>query len=417
MLGNAILGSTSSLLHSTQIADPDVQQFLATTDPSTYVQSDLNFVVGSQCTSWAKPLPAPQTSSWSSISDEAYISGLESFIENANIKDVINAGLISWFAAHYQTIAQQVAHASLGGIWVNSPESQTADAVANTYAEQAFGLGDSQCDASCAGMSLWAQMQCQLGCARSCISQCAGLGATDKALCIVNCSCFMVSGPIGSGGAWNQIENMFSIKFCKAPVSTTDSAWTTLISLETNSPWKVVSSLEGIFDEIAGILEGLKNSGKTVKYVKPKEFLDPSIKLKFADILDFKILVDFKPIFPKRTVTPTPVTTATDSSSENYNKYVVISDVAKNKAELQPYATQAELDTDVQDMQDVADLTQSSPSSSAITVAQNGKFALLSEDIMDFLTSHQAFWNQLSTSLESLLEDTIVLKGKIENSD
>lgn len=47
----------------------------------------------------------------------------------------------------------------------------------------------------------------------------------------------------------------------------------------------------------------MKNSGQMVKFSKTKEFLDGSIKIKFADNFAFKILVGFKPLFPQKSTT------------------------------------------------------------------------------------------------------------------
>lgn len=84
------------------------------------------------------------------------------------------------------------------------------------------------------------------------------------------------------------MESMFNIKFCKAP-----------IEQKSFQRGGVVTSIQGILDELESVLTSLKNSGETTKKQKPKEFLDPNIKLKLSEILDFKILVTFKSLFPQ----------------------------------------------------------------------------------------------------------------------
>ena len=166
------------------------------------------------------------------------------FIDNANINDIIHDELLSGFSAKY-----------------GQSDPAQPEALANTYAEMGFGThGDPACNATCLDLPLGDQMQCQLDCAKSCIqtcsdtattqlsdcthgydasvtacqqlssiskatcltnagiqrAQCTAQVPTDQILCTTQCSCFMVSGP--NGGAWKQMEAMFTIKFCSVPV-------------------------------------------------------------------------------------------------------------------------------------------------------------------------------------------------------
>jgi hypothetical protein len=118
--------------------------------------------------------------------------------------------------------------------------------------------------------------------------------------------------------------------------------------------------------------------------------------------------VDVKPIFPQNSdtaqarqqvvdnkmLTNTLLDTASDPSSENYNKYVIISAIPRNKAELENYTSPADLENLVNvftTAQDSAKQTLPDP----VTLYQNEKITLLSQDIVDFLNSHIAFRNQL----------------------
>jgi len=85
------------------------------------------------------------------------------------------------------------------------------------------------------------------------------------------------------------VEDMFRIKFCKVPVQT-----------KTLQAWKKVFSIQAIFQEISDVLQGLRDSGEMVKFSQRKEFLDGSIKTKFADSFAFQILVWFKPVFQQK---------------------------------------------------------------------------------------------------------------------
>lgn len=81
---------------------------------------------------------------------------------------------------------------------------------------------------------------------------------------------------------------MFSIKFCKVPVQKQALRYP-----------KKAYSIQAIFQEIADVLAGLKDSGQMVKFTKTKEFLDGAIKINFADNFAFAFMVSFKPVFPQ----------------------------------------------------------------------------------------------------------------------
>ena len=51
------------------------------------------------------------------------------------------------------------------------------------------------------------------------------------------------------------------------------------------------------------MLVSLRDSGQTAKYSPKKEFLDGNIKTKFADLFAFKLQVNFKPLFTKKSTT------------------------------------------------------------------------------------------------------------------
>jgi hypothetical protein len=68
----------------------------------------------------------------STITDEEYISGIVAFIDNANVQDAVNAQLYSGFAATYAAAVAGHTTTTTTGL------DTTANAIANTYAEQAF---------------------------------------------------------------------------------------------------------------------------------------------------------------------------------------------------------------------------------------------------------------------------------------
>lgn len=107
--------------------DVDVQQFVTTNNPSTFIQSDFLFVLGDQCVETAQPLPSLATEAEETITEEEYISGLVDFIENANINEIINENLFDDFTATYQELQRQNPN----------PETQSSY-IANAYSEMAF---------------------------------------------------------------------------------------------------------------------------------------------------------------------------------------------------------------------------------------------------------------------------------------
>lgn len=388
---------------STVSSDADVQQFLTTTNPSTFVQPNTSFLVGNACADTAK-LPPSQAAVQETTQDPATdISWVIDFINNANSDETVQDALLSAFNTDYAK--EQVTN-----------PTQAGEALANTYAESLFGagtIGDGSCESSCLSLTGTDQIKCQLGCAKSCIQNCNGLPITDKLLCVTDCSCKMISGP-----KWderNKVEDMFSIKFCKEPVK----AWSAPVKQNLNN-------LEGILTAFANVLQWLKSSGQTIKMKKTKEFLDLGITLDMSTLLDFKIFFAFKPIFPQKAdaaqkrkavldnqslskatkwVSPTP-------SSENYNKYIVIADVAKNSALLQSVA-----DTNSEKTFQVMQQAIAASLPNPIPLYQQQKNAFLAEDIIAFLQSNMAFRDQFLTVSMDMLQDASNLKKKIENSN
>jgi hypothetical protein len=394
--------SLASVSPATVSSDVDVQQFLTTNNPSTFVQPEYSFLVGNACSDSNKVIPSQAAVQETTEDLQTYISGLTTFIDNANTDEVVQAALLSQFDIDYAKTQE-------------SNPTQTAAAIANDYAEIAFGewtIWDGTCESACVPLTGTDQIQCQLGCAKSCIQNCADLPLDDKLLCVTDCSCKMISGP--KWAWWDKVEDMFSIKFCKQPVK------------QVATPAKQnVSNLEGILTALSDVLQWLKSSGQTIKMKKTKEFLDLGITLNMADLLDFKIFFAFKPIFSQKadaaqkrkqildneTLAKATKWASNSATSENYNKYIVIADVAKNKALQQPVADVTAEKT-FQTIQQVADASLSNP----IKLYQQQKSAFLAEDILLFLQSHMAFWDHFFAVSTDMLLWANTLKKNIENS-
>jgi len=116
-----------------------------------------------------------------------------------------------------------------------------------------------------------------------------------------------------------------------------------------------------------------------VKFSKTKEFLDGTIKIKFADNFAFKILVGFKPVFVQKSTTikraeeaqadmnlNTAVLDMNVSAPEadNYNKYIVISDPIANKANLEQATSLNDINANIAAFQKSAQAAQTANLSS-----------------------------------------------------
>ncbi len=390
--------------------DKDVQTFIATTNnttPQSAAGSALIF--GNQCLSWDTSVPVADQQQTSVLEDPvAYISGITAFINDANLDQVINQQLLTQFHKDSPLAS-----------WASTSDSWVADSIANTYAEQAFGNPPTS---SCNNLPLDQQAQCELSSATSCIKKCDGLWIQDKALCISDCTCFMVAWP--NGAWWQKVEDMFRIKFCKVPVQEQPLQKRTK-----------VYSIQAIFQEIFDVLNGLKNSGQMVKFSKTKEYLDGNIKINFADNFAFKLQVDFKPVFPQKsdkikiaeqTQNNSDLNqnvlgmNTSNSEADNYNKYIIISDPATNKANLEPVNSLADVAANIDAFTLAAQKENNVISSTMInnitsSYAQNTNIVFVN-NMLTFLADNQLFLNNLSQALLDMTKMSIELKTKIENS-
>lgn len=406
--------TTSSPSTSSPIADNEVQSFIESTNPSASSNpAGVALVFWNQCLTSETPAPIVEEPA-PLMTPEEYISGINNFINNANIDDVINTNLLTEFNNNNP----------LPPGWSTS-DSWYAESIANAYAEQALGgtWAPGTCEYSCNGLSLDKQAQCELNCSKSCIQKCDGLWLQDKLLCISDCTCFLIAGP--NGAWWAKMEDMFRIKFCKVPVQTQRVA-----------PWKTVFSIQAIFQEISDVLNWLRDSGKMVKFSKTKEFLDSNIKIKFADNFAFKLQVGFKPVFLQKSTTikikeqsqaNTDLNIAvldmntSAPKADNYNKYIVVADPISNDAWLEPANSLSEITQNIQKTAAAASAaTHIKLSDEAIngvitSYAQNINI-LFVQNTIEFLKDNQLFLQNLSEALLDINNMSLELKTRIENS-
>lgn len=404
----------SSLITSQQVPsitdDKEVQSFIENTNGTApAIPAGAALVFWNQCLSWIAATPGVDASKQTELmTPEEYISGIVSFIQNANIDDVITTNLVTQFHKNNSLPSG----ASTSDPWYGT-------SIANTYAEQAFGSTASDC----ASLPLGEQAQCELGHAKSCIQNCDGLWIQEKALCISDCTCFMIAGP---NGAWREkIEDMFRIKFCKVPVQGV-----------TVNPWKKVSSIQAIFQEISDVLNGLKDSGQTTKFTKTKEFLDSNVKIKFADNFAFKLQVWFKPVFQQKSNISKQkeqeqinkdlnlAVLGINSSApdaDDYNKYIVISDPVVNKANLESATSLVDITQNISKFKTAAAQANTTKfpiatlDDQAVAYSQQTSILFI-QNMINLLKDNQSLWNNLSEALLDINNMSIELKTRIQES-
>ncbi|MEI7920091.1 MAG: hypothetical protein WCH65_08310 [bacterium] len=218
---------------------------------------------------------------------------------------------------------------------------------------------------------------------------------------------------------------MYRIKFCKVPVQS-----------KALSPGKTVFSLQAIFQEIADVLEGLRDSGQMVKFSQTKEFLDGTIKIKFPDNFAFKLQVGFKPVFPQKATTTKSKEQQQDMrdfnlgvvnmnigspEADDYDKYIVISDPVTNDANMEDATSLEGIQENIDALQRASLAAKTTAISGEIltdvakTYANKNSIYLV-QNMISFLQDNQTFWNNLSDALLDMNKMSVELKAKIENS-
>lgn len=413
---------TSSLWfqNNLPIIDAEAQNFIAATNTiPTITPVATALVFWNQCLVSDISMPIIEEEI-ALMTSEEYMSGINNFIANANIDDIVNAHLLTEFTT---TTSGMISTPAFLSKW-SSSDSGHADYVANTYAGQALGdAAIGTCEYACTTLPLTEQVKCQLACSKSCIQKCDDLWVQDKLLCISDCTCFLVAGPNGAG--WKKMEDMYRIKFCKVPVQT-----------KRINPWKTVFSIQAIFQEISDVLEWLRDSGQMVKFSKTKEFLDGNITINFVDNFAFKLQAWFKPLFPQKSTTAKRQQqvqanmdldiaildmNASAPEADNYNKYIVISNPIRDNAVLEPANSLNEINENIQKFTTASQAAQAAKlSDSSITAvttsyAQNTK-VLFVQNMIDFLRDNQLFLDNFTFALLDINKMSLELRTKIENA-
>lgn len=170
-----------------------------------------------------------------------------------------------------------------------------------------------------------------------------------------------------------------------------------------------------------------------VKFSTTKEFLDGKIKINFANNFAFKLQVSFKPVFAQKSTTIKTqqetlanidlhqavlgINTA-DFVSDDYNKYIVVSDPIKNKANLEEATSLTDIETNIARFSKSNDYIKVSTDimdGLSKTYAQETQIVFMT-NIINFLKDNQLFRHDFSQVLSDMNQMSFELKTAIENS-
>jgi hypothetical protein len=185
---------------------------------------------------------------------------------------------------------------------------------------------------------------------------------------------------------------------------------------------------------MSDVLSSLRDSGQNVKYEKTKEYLDSPIKINFAKNFIFKIVVGIKPIFTQKSIsakqkeekqsnTDTTIGVLDMNTSapeaDNYNKYIMISDVAANKANLEQASSLGDIRANLDKFKDVAKSSLIIDSSTLDAIQKDYEKdinIMFVQNMRDFLTDNIVFWDNLAKSMLDITTYAIELKTKIDTA-
>jgi hypothetical protein len=174
-----------------------------------------------------------------------------------------------------------------------------------------------------------------------------------------------------------------------------------------------------------------------VKFSETKEFLDGAIKINFADNFAFKLQVSFKPVFAQRQATVEEKKWEEHNSdlglgilnmntanieADDYNKYIVVADVERNKAMSEPVNTLSDIPKNIEAFEKVRatvveqNLVSTKDFKSVTSSYVQKTNVLFVQNMMEFLEDNQLFWYNTTNDLLDMTRMSLELQAKIENS-
>lgn len=216
------------------------------------------------------------------------------------------------------------------------------------------------------------------------------------------------------------MEEIYKMTFCKVPVE----------DVRLNNK-KKVSSIDEIFTVYRNILSSLVNGGEILKRVPTKEFFDTSFAgIKFNDIISFQIVFQKKPLFANKPPSSIKAQQKAQNSvnqnallnispvdwNDDKNKYVIIADVAQNKAEKEYIPTLDEFNKKVDTIKAIDDSSRPILPN-ALKIGQDEKVAKMNENVWNFIINNIKFWDSTllnfmeMSNLADILNNMIQSKG------
>jgi hypothetical protein len=179
----------------------------------------------------------------------------------------------------------------------------------------------------------------------------------------------------------------------------------------------------------------LRDSGETTKFATKKEFLDGNIKINFADNFAFKLQVNFKPLFAKKSTSVEAKEQEQDMKdfslsimgmnigspeADDYNKYIIIADPVKNDANMEQATTINQIQVNVKKFSDTVDTANAIQISGVVLDSiidayvqkNNNDFT---NNMITFLKDNESFWNNTISALFEINKSSLELKAKIDN--
>lgn len=258
---------------------------------------------------------------------------------------------------------------------------------------------------------LWEQTECNLKCADSCTSKCNWLPVYDKLACVSQCLCKEISGPVWPD--WKWMENILKIKFCTVPVQNDRVSW-----------GKKVYSIYDIFAEYKNVFLALLNWWENIKRTKPKEHFDTALSdIKFSEIISFQISFAKRSLFGNKSAdTKKKELQQKNEKKEwailgvgpNINKYVIISDVAANKALSESFNSVKAQNDRIEELKDIEKKAEVSMQN-VVNTLQAEKIASFNDKLHDFVMWNYDFWNQSYLILKDFSDLAKVLKENIDS--
>ena len=248
----------------------------------------------------------------------------------------------------------------------------------------------------------------------NCASACNDLPLSDRILCIADCACWEVAS---KEMLWVIEAEAFRVRFCTIPAQDVEV-----------TRWRRIYSIEEIFDELSNVLTALKESGWIPKSVQTKEFMDTSMsKNSFVDMFAFNLLVNQKPLFQKETtkliekkaeefnqeLMSSLLNVSDDIATQDPNKYVVMENIARVKANRTNIKTYEQLQEEIVEAQSALNRREQIGDEIFITI-QDQKTAMINQEVMSFMDLNLSFWLTVNDMFYEILGSTELLRRKIE---